>query len=112
MKGKLFAIMRCIGSIVIKMIHFRSHKKLILLFFLLGFLFATFEIHADHDADVAQQTEHCCVQCCPSHNLAPVSQTITAVAVALLQEGFVHSNDSLPLQEIPPSIFRPPISLA
>ncbi len=90
---------------------FRSHKTLISLFFLAGFLFATFEIHADHDMDTDQQEQHCCVQCCPSHNLAPVNQAITVVSASPFQDGFVISDDSLSLKEVPQSIFRPPITL-
>lgn len=89
----------------------RRFRKLISLVFLVGFLFATLEIHADHDTDVAQKTQHCCVQCCPSHNLAPINQVITAVDASPLLDDFIVCDESLPLKEIPESIFRPPISL-
>ena len=92
--------------------HFRQQQKLISLVFLLGFFFATLEIHADHDGDVAEQTEHCCVQCCPSHNLVPVSESVTAVEDQLVVRSTIGDDASLLLKTIPNNIFRPPIALS
>ncbi len=92
--------------------HFRHHQKLISLVFLLGFFLATVEIHADHDLDVAEQTQHCCVQCCPTHNLAPTSQDVTTVKDQLVVQHYFGDDSSRSLKEIPHSIFRPPISFS
>jgi len=91
--------------------YFRHHQKLISLLFLLGFFLATMEIHADHDLNAAQQSQHCCVQCCPTHNLAPANQDVMAVEEQIMVQSHIDDDSFLFLKEIPHSIFRPPIAL-
>ena len=54
----------------------RSKSKLFCLVILAGMLLLALDIHADcGDAPkVPMAAHHCCIQCCPSHNLAPASQ--------------------------------------
>lgn len=45
--------------------------------FLIGYLFASYECLADCSEELATPVsqQHCCVQCCPNHNLGPSFQT-------------------------------------
>lgn len=90
----------------------RKHIKFFIVFIVFGFFLATIEFHADHDVADPQQTQHCCVQCCPSHNLATV---ISTLAIKIPQNS-IHDlkvrNITIVLSEIPRNIFRPPMLLS
>lgn len=90
----------------------RQHRKLFAVFFMAAFLSAFIEIHADHDGAEVQKTRHCCVQCCPSHNLAPTIRMTTSVDSTPFLHGLHIVDDSPHVRDIADSIFRPPISLS
>jgi hypothetical protein len=109
---KFIALIPYSGKITPAMRHFRHHQKLISVVFLLGFFLATLEIHADHEEDAAQQDEHCCVQCCPSQNLAPASEIVATLEQPLMLQSTIGADTSFVSKDIPQSIFRPPIPLS
>lgn len=58
----------------------------------------------------AQAPVHCCVQCCPSHNLASPTVGIVQVMSPDRVTPFVVENLDLPIEIYPNRIDRPPIA--
>ncbi len=83
-------------------------KKIIALAVLFLSLSVFVEWHSDHDAN-AQGSDVCCVQCCPSHHLAPLSQNSAVVKSSHLFGRIVRDNLQLYLEYFPSAIDRPPI---
>lgn len=88
----------------------RKHLLSIAVVLLVAFSFVATELQAGHDSCVSPSSHHCCVQCCPSHNLAPLtvstiflntpSEVVCIVEpVRYIQQGSVLN-----------SIYRPPIA--
>lgn len=46
-------------------------KQLVAILLMFAFAFSIVELHADCELDAKAPASHCCVQCCPAHNLAP-----------------------------------------
>ena len=76
------------------------------------FAFSAVEWHSDHDSTQKQMgcDTQCCVQCCPSHNLGPL--TVEKVVVASFNPcGRLAVILSLPnLSPLISAIYRPPIA--
>lgn len=73
-------------------------------------IFCTFiEWHQDHDAN-AKTNDVCCVQCCPSHHLAPVSQNNSVLRKSDLTFPQYLEVSQVYLEFYPHSIDRPPIA--
>ena len=52
----------------------RRKSSIFIVLMVLSFVVVSIEWHSDHDLNAkAPAQHHCCIQCCPSHNLAPVS---------------------------------------
>lgn len=88
---------------------FRHLSKFFTLFLVLAFLFSVVELHADHDDNDPQQAQHCCVQCCPSHHLAPNKTAEAIIEMPRLVQGTILLSLRVHSSMIPSSIFRPPI---
>lgn len=58
----------------------------------------------------SQAPVHCCVQCCPSHNLASPTVGIVQVMSPNRVTPFVVENLDLPIEIYPNRIDRPPIA--
>jgi len=93
---------------------FIQHRKFLLaLMVLASFLASTLELHADHDLGTkSQATQHCCVQCCPSHNLPPLTTTTAAIKPVQASTQYAIMTLDLVLHAIPKATFRPPITLS
>lgn len=90
---------------------FRKNKKTIIFLLVIGFSFATVELHADHDANDSEQSQHCCVQCCPTHNLAPAPKEQGVFQYLLSLRNLTPVLPEVTLSIFPKTIFRPPIHL-
>ena len=76
-----------------------------------AFSFISLELHADHNANAnTSSQQHCCIQCCPSHNLAPLSTPGISLNVPLNFTSFVESTDLFRANLISTKIYRPPIA--
>ncbi len=53
---------------------------------------------------------HCCVQCCPAHNLAPTSQNSLTIKAPDLTLGYELAVSQVYYEFYPLSIDRPPIA--
>lgn len=80
------------------------------------FCLATFEVHTNHDEHPGQshsqsqnQQCDCCLQCCPSHNLAPTSRKYLATEIILTTQSFSPKEENNPSILSLGQIFRPPI---
>ena len=56
----------------------------------------------------AENSEHCCVQCCPTHHLMPAQKVFASVRPPAQPMGLIPSADFPALNEIVRSIFHPP----
>ncbi len=75
------------------------------------FSFLSIEWHADHDGDTGSATDQtCCIQCCVSHNLAPLSAKGNSLNVPRLVDRLIEFSDTFQPELIRSSIDRPPIA--
>jgi|GEM_PF-6116002 len=58
----------------------------------------------------SQAPVHCCVQCCPSHNLASPAVNIAQLISSKQASRFIPQNLDFPLEIYPNQIDRPPIA--
>lgn len=84
--------------------------RIIACLLLVGFVFSALELHVDHDFSSSGQQQHCCVQCCPIHNLIPPSTPVVSLNVPSTEGEFVEFGNSIHQNLIPNKIYRPPIS--
>lgn len=89
---------------------FRRHVKIVTLVLVIGFSFAALELYADHDLNGSCQQQHCCVQCCPCHNLVPPSTPVVSLNVPSTEGAFVEFEKSVHQNLLLNKIYRPPIS--
>ena len=91
----------------------RSKSKLLCLVFLAGLLLLALDVHADcNDAPKAPMAaHHCCVQCCPSHNLGPISQSLIKLSSSDHLSLRFYSDNAFRYQgPFLDSLYRPPIA--
>lgn len=88
------------------------HKKLhlVAIVFMMVFSVVALEMHSDHDLNAKAPTNHCCVQCCPSHNLVPLSTSDIALTAPSVVTGFIELTESFQQDLILNKIYRPPIA--
>ncbi|PIR20589.1 MAG: hypothetical protein COV45_05160 [Deltaproteobacteria bacterium CG11_big_fil_rev_8_21_14_0_20_47_16] len=77
---------------------------------LIAFIFSATEWHVDHDHDAKPSECQCCLQCCPSHNLAPLPDQMTSLIGQPIATEFVESINIVHQLLIPSKIDRPPIA--
>lgn len=87
-------------------------KTFLVSFLLLaGIFLQIFNIHDDccDDAQAPRAAHHCCVQCCPSYNLAPVSQII--IKPSIPNNLMIRDTDHVFRYQDPflDGLYRPPI---
>ncbi|MCC7343595.1 MAG: hypothetical protein IT573_01555 [Deltaproteobacteria bacterium] len=84
--------------------------QLCLLALLAAFCLASVEWHRDHEASAQGPCQECCVQCCPSHHLAPVAAPSLLLSHPDAVDG---RSPELPLPRLethPRRVDRPPIA--
>ena len=74
-----------------------------------AFAFISIEWHTDHDLNAKAPVHHCCLQCCPSHNLAPLSNHGVTLSAPSVMTDFVEMTSSFHNDLISTQIYRPPI---
>ena len=65
---------------------------------------------AQQKSTQSQAPVHCCVQCCPSHNLASPTVNVVQVTSTIQVSTFIVEILDLPLEIYPNQIDRPPIA--
>lgn len=88
-------------------------KKLHVVAFMLlaAFSFAALELHADHGANAkVPVANHCCIQCCPSHHLAPAPEHQVSIGALASVSRFVAYHSTFYSTLFPSRIDRPPIA--
>lgn len=76
---------------------------------LLSFAVVSLDKHSDHEQSAKAPSHHCCIQCCPSHNLAPLAKNgITAVG-STTQQQILPDIAGFPHEIYLNQIYRPPI---
>jgi len=73
------------------------------------FAFAALELHTGHDANTKAAANHCCVQCCPSHHLAPAPEYQVSVGALTSVSRFVSYHSPFYSTLFLSRIDRPPI---
>ena len=74
------------------------------------FSFAALELHADHDLNAKAPVSHCCVQCCPSHHLAPTPKQRNDIGALASASRLVFFHSPFHSVFFPSRIERPPIA--
>ena len=74
---------------------------------LVMFAFSLIELHTDHDTASSAGRDECCVQCCPSHNLAPRPAAEASTSVSDPVEWALSDTSSL-YQDPYLTLFDPP----
>lgn len=78
--------------------------------FLVVFSFISLEWCTDHDANATPLAEqHCSVQCCSPHNLAPLIASDVALNVPFIFTRFIELSNFFRPNLISTRIYRPPI---
>lgn len=88
----------------------RKHLRVCVIVLTVAFSFISIEWHTDHDLNAKAPAHHCCLQCCPSHNLAPLSTHGISLSAPSVVAGFVELTDSFQQDLILNKIYRPPIA--
>ncbi len=89
---------------------FRKKLHLVAMIFTVVFSFAALELHADHDLNAKAPANHCCVQCCPSHQLAPAPEHQVSIGTLASVTRFVAYHSTFYSTLFPSRIDRPPIA--
>ncbi len=92
----------------------KKYLSIIAIFSLLSFAFvvsvdAFFCDENNQVSKSAQAPVHCCVQCCPAHNLITPSSGIAQILPSLFINSFVIENLDIKIEIHPSRIERPPI---
>ncbi len=78
---------------------------------LLSFAVVSIEWHSDHDLNAKKApSHHCCIQCCPNHNLAPLSENSNSVASSTTERQLLPEVSDFRLEIYLNQIYRPPIA--
>lgn len=84
--------------------------KLCLLALLAAFCLASVEWHRDHEISAQGPCQECCVQCCPSHHLAPVAASRLLLSHPDPVDRRAPEPPLLRLETHPQRVDRPPIA--
>lgn len=86
---------------------YRKHVRIIIVILMAAFTFSIMEIHKDHD--LCDVSHHCCVQCCPSHNLALAPNQPISLSIPAPTTSFIDFRPPAYSLSFPSRIDRPPI---
>lgn len=91
------------------MLFFQKKVAFLVAVLLFSFFFVTVERHSDHDLNAKAPAHHCCVQCCPTHNLAPLGENANSLVRSTSERQVLSDAFDFHPEIYLNQIYRPPI---
>ncbi len=88
----------------------RRKSSIFVVLMMLSFVVVSIEWHSDHDLNAKTPAQHhCCIQCCPSHNLAPLSANENYFVSSTTGREILPDHSAFHPEIYLNQIYRPPI---